>query len=217
MQPPCCAPADAAQACCILGLGSPRGTWVTILLLCTMAALPAILLKASRPQKCHQHIAPCWHYLICRPCLCYSLPAVAPSQAPDGWLCIRAALPPPKCPPKPLPQGTAANRTDHSHGLRMYLGPQLRCSPQDMVTSVRSPCHRHAPGQTHSGCLQDYTTIYSTMKRIADAEPRDLDAWTISLTLGEPALCLSVGAEGPLWGFCLPDCCCLLLSLWSIS
>ena len=32
--------------------------------------------------------------------------------------------------------------------------------------------------------LQDYKTLYATMKRIADAEPRDLDTWSIGISAG---------------------------------
>ena len=33
--------------------------------------------------------------------------------------------------------------------------------------------------------LQDYKTLYATMKRIADAEPRDLDTWSIGISAGD--------------------------------
>ena len=33
--------------------------------------------------------------------------------------------------------------------------------------------------------LQDYKTLYATMKRIADAEPRELDTWNISVSAGQ--------------------------------
>lgn len=33
--------------------------------------------------------------------------------------------------------------------------------------------------------IQDYKTLYATMKRIADAEPRDLDTWNIGITAGD--------------------------------
>ena len=33
--------------------------------------------------------------------------------------------------------------------------------------------------------MQDYKTLYATMKRIADAEPRDLDTWNIAITAGQ--------------------------------
>ncbi len=36
--------------------------------------------------------------------------------------------------------------------------------------------------------LQDYKTLYATMKRIADAEPRDLDTWNIGITAGDRRL-----------------------------
>ena len=101
-----------------------------------------------------------------------------------------------RCPPEPLPQATAAHSTDHRMASGCALGHSCANSLKTGVASGQSPSHCHAPGHTHSGCLQDYTTIYSTMKRIADAEPRDLDAWTISLTLGEPALCLKMGLRG---------------------
>ena len=51
------------------------------------------------------------------------------------------------------------------------------------------------------------------MKRIADAEPRDLDAWTISMTLGELSLCFQAGTQGRLDGAALPGGSCGLLSL----
>lgn len=33
--------------------------------------------------------------------------------------------------------------------------------------------------------LQDYKTLYATMKRIADAEPRELDTWNITVSAGQ--------------------------------
>ena len=36
--------------------------------------------------------------------------------------------------------------------------------------------------------LQDYKTVYATMKRIADAEARDLDTWNIGITAGDSSL-----------------------------
>ena len=36
--------------------------------------------------------------------------------------------------------------------------------------------------------LQDYKTLYATMKRIADAEARDLDTWNIGITAGDSSL-----------------------------
>ena len=36
--------------------------------------------------------------------------------------------------------------------------------------------------------LQDYKTLYATMKRIADAEPRNLDTWNIGITAGDRRL-----------------------------
>lgn len=36
--------------------------------------------------------------------------------------------------------------------------------------------------------LQDYKTLYATMKRIADAEARDLDTWNIGITAGDTSL-----------------------------
>ena len=34
-------------------------------------------------------------------------------------------------------------------------------------------------------CSQDYKTLYATMKRIADAEPRELDTWKITMSAGQ--------------------------------
>lgn len=36
--------------------------------------------------------------------------------------------------------------------------------------------------------LQKHITIYETLKRIGDAEQRNLDTWAISLTSGEPSI-----------------------------
>ncbi|DBA81590.1 hypothetical protein WJX77_006239 [Trebouxia sp. C0004] len=36
--------------------------------------------------------------------------------------------------------------------------------------------------------IADYKTLYATMKRIADAEPRDLDTWNIGITAGAKSL-----------------------------
>ena len=33
--------------------------------------------------------------------------------------------------------------------------------------------------------LQDYKTLYATMKRIADSEPRALDTWAIGISAGD--------------------------------
>ena len=33
--------------------------------------------------------------------------------------------------------------------------------------------------------MQDYKTLYATMKRIADAEPRALDTWSIGISAGD--------------------------------
>lgn len=99
----------------------------------------------------------------------------------------------------------------------MCFGPQL-CWEMAQVTEAARPwgCpHATAMHPTYSWCLQDYTTIYSTMKRIADAEPRDLDAWTLSMTLGERALCLTLGQRGGSrnCSFFLPDCSRVPVSL----
>ena len=49
-----------------------------------------------------------------------------------------------------------------------------------MLHSSRSLAGIHI----YSG-MQDYKTLYATMKRIADAEPRDLDTWNIGITAGD--------------------------------
>ncbi len=33
--------------------------------------------------------------------------------------------------------------------------------------------------------LQKHNTVYETLKRVADGEPRELDAWQISLSAGQ--------------------------------
>lgn len=38
--------------------------------------------------------------------------------------------------------------------------------------------------------LQKHNTVYETLKRVADSEPRDLDAWQISLSAGASPLAL---------------------------
>ena len=62
-----------------------------------------------------------------------------------------------------------------------------------VLAGILLPCVLGAGDYAHSCCwslecdccLQDYKTLYATMKRIADAEARELDTWNITISAGQ--------------------------------
>lgn len=79
---------------------------------------------------------------------------------------------------------------------------------QSCNSEVSWPCsHGVTQGVVHSrrlDCvvvLQDYKTLYATMKRIADAEPRELDTWNITVSAGQ------MGCSSALYGLVCPSLC----------